>query len=255
MSVPCQHGHRQLDPPPKAYPARAVAGMAIGILVADAGYPMLPGNVANACTYDFPVVYKVLENAPVEKIMRGDPSVLDSIIGGGWELVARGARAVVGACGSFANYQKATAAALDVPVFLSVMLQVPLILQALKPDQALGIVAASRAAMTPGVYEQCAIADASRCIVTEVLDLPQFQALIGNRSDFDSRHLQEQVVARVLEFTSEHRQIGALLLQCSDLPPYAHAIQDATGLAVFDMNTLINWVYGAVVRRPYDGIV
>ena len=255
MSSPVQESHRQSARPTKACPARAVAGMAVGILVAEAGYPMLPGNVSNACTYDFPVIYKVLENASVEKIMQGDPAILDIVINGGRELVYRGVRAVVGACGSFANYQKSTAAALDVPVFLSVMLQVPLILQSLKPDQALGIVVASKAAMTPRVYQECGITDASRCIVAEILDLPQFQALIGNRIGFESRQLQEELVARVREFAADHRQIGALLLQCSDLPPYAHAIQEATGLAVFDMNTLINWVYHAVVQRPYAGII
>ncbi|MGD9264824.1 MAG: hypothetical protein PVJ71_03490, partial [Lysobacterales bacterium] len=104
---------------------RSYSGTTIGVLVAQAHYAMLPGNVANACTYPFPVEYHQLEGISFERIVAGDPKVAEAVIEGGRSLAQRGARAVVGACGSFANYQQAVAAALDVPVFLSSMLQVP----------------------------------------------------------------------------------------------------------------------------------
>ena len=47
--------------------------------------------------------------------------------------------------------------------------------------------------------------------------------------------------------------MGAVLLECSDLPPYAHAIQREIGLPVFDFVTMISYVHSSVVRRPYDG--
>jgi hypothetical protein len=52
----------------------------------------------------------------------------------------------------------------------------------------------------------------------------------------------------------EHPEVGAILLECSDLPPYAWAIQKASGLPVYDFITLINWVEQAVVQKPYYGI-
>ena len=234
---------------------RAVGGSAIGILVVDAWYPMLPGNVANACSYDFPVLYKILKKASIEKIMCGDPSMLEVVIEGGRELVEQGARAVVGACGSFANYQKKTAAALDVPTFLSVMLQAPLILKSLKPDQKLGVIAASKAALTPKVFKECDINDPSRMVITEVINLPEFKVLAKCEGCFNSGRLEGEIIGLVKQFRSAHPEVGALLLQCSDLPPYAHAMQNAIHLPVFDMNTMINWIYNAVVQKPYHGIV
>ena len=236
-------------------PGRSLGGMAIGILVVEAWYPMVPGNVANAGTYDFPVMYKIVEEASIAKIMQGDPDMLVPIKKSAEDLVKQGARAIVGACGSFANYQQGVAEAVDVPVYLSVMLQAPLIMQGLKPDQKLGVVAASAAALTSRVFEQCHITDPSRLIITEAMGLPEFQALARCQGGFDSRKLERELVDLTGAFVREHPEIGALLLQCSDLPPYAWAIQQATGRPVFDMNSLIDWVHYALVRKPYAGIV
>ncbi len=236
-------------------PGRAIGGQPIGILVMDAWYPMMPGNVANASTYDFPVMYKVLKGIPAGRVMSGDPELTEIIVAGGKELIEQGARAIVGACGSFANYQQVAAAELDVPVFLSVMLQAPWILQALRPDQKLGIIAASAAALTPHTYKQCGITEPDRLVIAEVINLPEFQVLAQAKGEFDSAKLESETVGLVGDFAARHDDLGALLLQCSDLPPYAWAIQKVAGLPVFDMNNLINWVYQAVVRKPYHGVL
>ena len=49
--------------------------------------------------------------------------------------------------------------------------------------------------------------------------------------------------------------IGAILLECSDMPPYAADVQRAVNLPVFDFVTLINWVHSSVARRPYEGFI
>jgi len=232
---------------------QAIAGQAIGIVVIDIWYPLVPGNVANATTFNFPVMFKVLKGASVEKILCGDPALLSPLIEGAKELIQQGARAIVGACGSFAYYQKAAASVLEVPTFLSVMLQVPLILQGLKPNQRLGIFSASASALTPRVFEQCNITDPSRLAITEAHNLPEFQVLSSCMGRLNSKKLEQQVVEHMQRFVRDNPDIGAILIQCSDLPPYAWAIQNAVKLPIFDMNSLINWVYHAVVRQPYGG--
>ncbi len=234
---------------------QAVAGQAVGILVIDTWYPLVPGNVANACTYKFPVAYKILKGVTIEQIMNGDPNLLETVIEGGKELVQQGARAIVGACGSFANYQKKASEKLDVPTFLSVMLQVPLISMGLKPDQKIGVLAASAAALTQNVFDQCGITDPSRLIITEADQLSEFQRLSECKGRFNSKRLEEQIIDLMTRFVGEHPKVGAILIQCSDLPPYAWAIQNAVRLPVFDMNSLIEWVYYAVVRHPYSGFI
>lgn len=234
---------------------QAVAGLPIGILVADSFAHILPGNVVNANTYNFPVIYKVLKGISAEQIMTGDSYLLETIIKGGKELIQHGVRAVVGACGSFAFYQREVASALEVPTFLSVMLQVPLIVQSLKPEQKVGILAASAATITQKVFDQCRISDPSRLVIFGAETLSQFDKLFDYSANFDSNELERELVNLLKQIISENQNIGALLIQCSDLPPYAWAIQNATGLPVFDMNSLIEWVHYAIVRKPYYGFI
>jgi hypothetical protein len=234
---------------------RSFAGYSIGILCIDAWYPYLPGNVVNASTYNFPVLIKTLKGVSVEQIVRGDPKILNLVCEAGTELIEQGVRAIAGACGSFANFQKQAAAAFKIPTFMSSMLQVPLILQSLRPDQKLGVIAFSHGALTQKVFDQCEIDDPSRLLITDAKDLSQFQRLGACEGSLDLQLMERELVGRVRDFVARHPEIGALLLQCSDMPPFAAAIQNEVHLPVFDMITLINWIHDAVVRRPYRGFI
>ncbi len=230
------------------------SGAAIGILLVEADYVMLPGNVANASTYDFPVLYHVLKGVTFERIAAADPAVLDILIAGGEALIADGVRAVVSACGSFANYQRAAAAALGVPTYLSPMLQVPWIQASLQPGQKLLVIAAVGKAITAKVYAECNITDTERLLIEQAIDVPEFAAMLSPEG-FNPAKLESQLSEYVRNLARKHPDAGAIVLQCSDLPPFAWAIQNATGLPVYDMNTLISWVHAAAVRQPYNGII
>lgn len=66
---------------------RLSAGHAVGILVVDCHYPFFPGNVSNAATVDFPVIYELVSGVAWEKLATGDPVALEAIIPGGRNLV------------------------------------------------------------------------------------------------------------------------------------------------------------------------
>ena len=51
----------------------------------------------------------------------------------------------------------------------------------------------------------------------------------------------------------QNPEIGAIVLECTNMTPYAAAIQEQTGLPVFDIYTLVNYVYYAVVRKGFSG--
>lgn len=234
---------------------QAIAGSAIGIVVLDLWYPYMPGNVANASTFNFPVTYKVLKGSTGPQITSADPALLDMIVEEGKELERQGARALIGACGYFANYQKDAAAALDIPVFLSSILQVPVIRRGLKPNQKVGIICAVAPALTPKLLSQCGVDNLSEVVIAGAQDLSEFRNIIDCTGHFDSYKLEQQLVGLAKEFVTKNPDIGAILLECSDMPPYAWAIQNAIKLPVFDFITLINWVQNAVVRRPFAGFV
>jgi len=234
---------------------RAIAGAPIGILLLDVWFPYMPGNVANASTWDFPVLYKILKGTTISMIFSADPALKSMIVEGGKELAQQGTRAIIGACGYFGHFQKEVAAALDIPVYLSSLLQVPMVTMGLKTDQKVGIICASQESLNDRIFDACGIKDHTRLLIASAQDLPEFRHIIECSGAFNSRKLELEMVNLAKKFVADNPDIGAILLECSDMPPYAYAIQNAVRLPVFDFTTLVNWVFGGVVRHPITGMI
>lgn len=232
---------------------QTTAGQAIGIVQLDLWYPFVPGNVVNATTYQFPVRYRKLPGTSVERILSGDPTLGDEVIAAGRELQEEGIGALIGACGYFANYQREVAEALDIPVFLSSLLQVPIIIRSLKRNQKVGIVCADATALRPRTLESCGVTPDIPIAVVGMEDQPEFNAILQCRGEFDYDRVEQEVVERARDLVAENPDVGAVLLECSDMPPFAAAVQAAVQMPVFDFITMINWVHGALVQRPYEG--
>lgn len=255
MTYAYMSGWEQPDTEIQIRKGQAVAGNTIGILVLDLWYPYLPGNVANASTYSFPVLFKILKGSTGQQIRTADPVLLDMVIEGGKELEEQGVRAIVGACGYYGNFQEETSKRLNVPVFLSSVLQVPIIMRGLKPAQKVGIICANAPYLTPSLLGQCGVNDLSRIAIVGAENLLEFQNIRQCTGHFNSYKLEQELVGLAKQLVSKNPDVGAILLECSDMPPYAWAIQNAVRLPVFDYSTLTNWVYNAVVRRPFAGFI
>lgn len=237
-------------------PNQQVAGYGVGIVyIENVNYPMMPGNVVNACTYRFPVRMKAVPNLVNTRLFNNDPTIVDDIIGAARHMVEQeGVRAICSACGFFGNYQKQVAAALDVPVAMSSLVQVPIILNLLKPGQKLGILTASGESMTDSLLESCGVTDTSRLVIQGTADTPNFgNAVVGMSGYFDNGKARQEVLERTQMLLDKDDDIGAILLECSDMPPYASDIQRMTQLPVYDFITLINWLHQSVCQRPYNG--
>lgn len=234
-------------------PGAYLGGHAVGIIAVDLVYPKLPGNVANATTFDFPVLYKKV-SFEIEQLFSGDPALEKMIVDAAKELVADGARAIIGACGYFAHFQKQVAAAVDVPVFLSSLVQVPLIQIGLRPEQKILVLCASGDDMNREFLAKVN-ANLDDCIIQDVGSMESFAPIRWGKTELDNRRLSKDLAELALSVVSEHPEIGAILLECSDLPPYACDIQRATGLPVYDFISLINWVEHAVVQKRYYGFL
>ncbi|WP_341301503.1 aspartate/glutamate racemase family protein [Lysinibacillus sp. FSL H8-0500] len=234
-----------------------VSGYAVGILFLDeCWYPILPGNVANLTTYNFPVVLKVVDNCTQERIHRGDPTLEQDIIRAAQELERYGAKAICAACGFFGNYQKAVAEAVNIPVFLSSVIQLPWISSGLKSSQKILMLTADANGITDHVLDNCqALALKDRIVIKDLYHLPEFSAIVQSRGYFDNEQVKVEVLGALAEALEADPAIGAILLECSDLPPYAYAIQQYSQLPVYDFISMINWVHQSQSQKPYVGFI
>lgn len=90
-------------------------------------------------------------------------------------------------------------------------------------------------------------------VVADLRHGEQFSAIMEDRGSFDNAGTMNEVVSAAVKLVEENPDIGAILLECSDMPPYAYAVQAATGRPVFDFITLIYWLQRGVMQRPYSG--
>lgn len=239
-------------------PNQQVGGYAIGIVyIENVSYPFLPGNVVNACTYDFPVRMAPVPGLTSPELWSGNPALGDKILKTAQHMVEYdGVRAICSACGFFGHFHKKIASQLDVPCAMSSLVQIPFILTLLKPDEKILVLTASAASLSDSLLENCFItAEMRKRLVTRgVDDGTGFYEAVGNNCGFmDNAKSRREIVGHAVEEVEKDPSIGAVLLECSDMPPYASDVQRATQLPVFDFITLINWLHNATAQHPYRG--
>lgn len=238
-------------------PDQFVAGVAIGIILfGKTGYSLPPGSVENATTFNFPVYYKAIEAASVESVVspERDPDVLEQLIAAGREMENQGCRAVIGACGYFANYLAEVKKVLKVPCFFSSLMQIPLMLCAMDPTKKVGIICADGRVLTSApALKNCGVDDLSRIVISGAEVLPEMQKILKGTGGYNPAVLEKGLVELACRMREEHPDVGAFLLECTLFPTHARAVQDAVRLPVYDFTTLINWVYSGAVRRLFPG--
>ncbi len=240
----------------RAKPGQVSYGEAIGILLLDSCAPFIPGDVANASTYSFPVRFQRVPGLSVERIFNHDLALVDDMIEAAVELKANGVRAITGDCGFMALYQEQIARAVGIPTFLSSLLQVPFIDRLIGEKDKIGIITANAGALDDKVLKPCGADLPEKLAVRGLENCPAFrEAFIEEKGILDSSKVEEEVVAAARELTGEVPETRALLFECSVLAPYGAAVQQVTGLPVFDYITMINYVYSAVVKKRFDGFM
>lgn len=241
----------QLDPNPQ----RISYGTTIGILQSNARIPMIAGDVGNASTYKFPVIYRVVEEVTTERlIFQADPTLAEPIIRGAQALERAGVAGITADCGFMSLFQGQVAAAVNIPVFLSSWLQVPFIRQILPPHKKIGALVGNSRYVTRKVLAGAGIDESIPIVIAGMEDQPAFRsAIILENGVLDSDAIEQEAVSMAKQLKQDHPDIGAVFLECSDLPPYAAAIQEAVHLPVFDFTTMINFMYSTLVRSRFHG--
>jgi len=233
---------------------RATYGETIGILVLDTEFPRIPGDIGNATTYKFPVKFKVVKGVYVKDIVSKTPniSVCQRFIEAAKELEEEGVKAITTSCGYFVYFQDEIADELNIPVFASSLIQVPLVSKMLGKKKRVGIICANSDALTQTHLKKAGIDESTLVAVTGV---DEHWQEVHNKIDPKERleGLEKALVAVATKLVSKYPDIGAIVFECTNLPPGAAAVQKNIGLPVFDIITLINMIHNTVTRKRYEG--
>lgn len=224
----------------------------IGILCWEAGQiprglvqlESLRGNSTNPDSYDFPVRFCRVEGANIQTILEA-PSrvVLERMIDEARKMADEDVRAITTSCGFNAIFQRELADALDVPVFTSSLLQVPFVQRTLGKEREIGVLTAKKAALKEAHFRAVGITPDMPVRTFGLEECSEWNKIfVAPDEDVDLEVIREEVVGTAQRAIVENPKIAAFILECTDLPPFAQAIREATGRPVFDFITLANHV-------------
>jgi hypothetical protein len=231
---------------------KAIYGAPLGILMLEARFPRIAGDMGNASTWPFPVLYRVVPGASPEKVvLRGAAGLLPDFIAAAQDLVRLGAEAITTNCGFLSLFQKELAAAVNVPVATSALMQVPWVQATLPPGKRVGVVTISKKSLTPAHLEAAAVPLDTPIAGTEN-GTEFFRVLIeGAKTEMDIDAARRDVVGAGVELARRHPEIGALVLECTNMPPYAAELAEATRLPVYDIYSAIAWFHAGLRPRVF----
>lgn len=227
---------------------KAIYGASLGILMLDARFPRIPGDMGNAATWPFPVLYRVVRSATPARVVReGAPGLLGAFVDAARDLVQDGADGITTNCGFLSLFQEELAEAVPVPVLTSSLLQVAMVNRTLAKGRRAGILTISASSLTEAHLAKAHVPPGTPVGSTEG-GRAFSRAILGNEESLDVDLARQDNVDAALALQAAHPDLGALVLECTNMTPYAAAIAQATGLPVYSILSAVRWFHDSL--RP-----
>ena len=207
----------------------------IGVLMLETQFPRPVGDVGHPQTFaklGLNAIYQVLPGASPQRVVSpNDPGLLKEFIAAAHGLVAQGATLITTSCGFLARYQAAMSEALTVPVITS-----SLLLCASLPKSIVLTINAN--SLSPELLKAAGVPKG-----TPVIGVPPeshfCHCILGNQPTLDLARAEAELVALVKDLKTSHPEAQNLVLECTNMPPYAEALAAASGLRVHHLMTAI----------------
>jgi hypothetical protein len=230
---------------------KTLYGARVGILMLETRFPRIPGDMGNAETWPFPVLYKVVPGASPHRVVYDKAAgLLDEFLAAAAELVRLGADGITTTCGFLSLFQREISAHVGVPVATSSLMQIPFIERVLPPGKRVGVLTISAASLTED-HLQAAGADPATPIVGTDAGSEFTRAILGDEERLDVAAAERDILAAGDALVATCRDIGAVLLECTNMVPYARALSERLRLAVFSIYTFVTWFHSGLVPRDF----
>ena len=230
---------------------KAVYGASVGILMLEARFPRIPGDMGHAGTWPFPVLYRVVRGASPDRVVRHRAEgLLEAFVEAARDLVRDGADGITTNCGFLSLHQRALAEAVRVPVLTSSLMQVATVNRLLPPGRRAGVLTISASSLTPRHLAAAGVPEETPIGTTEG-GRAFTRAILGDEPELDVEAARADNVAAALALGEAHPDLGAIVLECTNMTPYAAEIAAATGLPVWSMAGFVTWFQAALAPPAY----
>lgn len=211
----------------------------LGILMLDTRFPRIEGDIGNPASFDFPVIYRTLERIGPSDAVAANPDrarIATALAANARKLAEAGAVGISTSCGFLALFQRELAALSPVPVATSALLMI----SKLSPKR-VGVITASARNLTPAHFQ--AVGAPGDTPVQGMPEKGAFAAtFLANGATLDRGAVEGETVAAGRSLLKRH-PVDAIVLECTNLPPYARALREALGVPVYDVLDLLRGFY------------
>jgi Asp/Glu/hydantoin racemase len=234
-----------------AWGGKSLYGARVGILMLETRFPRIPGDMGNAETWPFPVLFKVVPGASSRRVVCDKAAgLLDEFLGAAGELVRLGADGITTTCGFLSLFQRQIAAHVGVPVATSSLMQIPLIERVMPPGKRVGVLTVSAANLT-AEHLLAAGADPATPVVGTDNGSEFTRVMINDEERLDVAAAEHDILAAGDTLVTTHSDVGAILLECTNMVPYARALSERLRLPVFSIYTFVSWFQAGLVPRDF----
>ena len=230
---------------------KSIYGASVGILMLDATFPRIPGDIGNALTWSFPVHYQVVRGASPDKVVRHrGEGMLKHFVEAARDLVASGADGITTNCGFLALFQEELKASVPVPVATSSLMQVGMVQSMLAPGQRVGILTISQATLTNDHLRAANVPLDTPIAGTE--GGRAFSAgILDGHLEMNFEDCRQDLLDAARLLVSQNHNMGAIVLECTNMVPYAADIRKVTGLPVYSMYSFVSWFQSGLMPRRF----
>jgi hypothetical protein len=230
--------------------AYAVYGISVGIIMLDCRFPRPIGDIGNARTFPFPVQYEILMDVPPADLLTTQtPAAVQVLVNAAKKLERHGVSGILTSCGLLIRYQQLLSRAVGIPVATSSLVMLPVIGTMLAPNRAIGIIASKASDISQEALVQAGWHAPDRVVVAGLDGSRLFHsAILDPRPPYElnPEGIYEEVLTVCRHMMADRPDVGALVLECTNLGPYSARLRADLQVPVFDVIHLAHLLHAAI---------
>jgi hypothetical protein len=215
-----------------------------GVLMLDTQFPRWQGDIG--CPDGWPVElrYQKVKGMFPKEIVRSSETlqkhdVLPFFVRAAEDLISQGVGGITTSCGFLILLQNELQSRLPVPVITSSLLLLP---KLLADNATVGVLTMDEHALGDAHFLAAGVLqkDLSRLRIQGVAPSEEFaSAIMQNRLHMNFDAAQRSVVSAAVSMQKKSPELHHVVLECTNMPPYAKAIEAATGWQLHSLHQLL----------------
>ncbi|KAH7047413.1 hypothetical protein B0J12DRAFT_121186 [Macrophomina phaseolina] len=227
----------------------------VGFLAVEVNIHRPPGDPYNPRTWPFPLIHELVPGSRENQIVSKktyDDDFISRFVDAGKKLAERGCVGIITSCGFLAMAQRQLSERIGIPIATSALVQIPSVRAFLGPEKVIGVLTYDGDRLSETHLREIG-ADPAKIRIRGLSATGHTRKVIQDGVKYDGADMEREMVdsaVRLVESIKEEgKEVGALVLECTQMPPYAAAIQEQVGVPVYDVYTMGMWFYSGLVRK------